>query len=175
VPAIDGALHAAEWSDGVCVSSATSDMTMRFKYAGDSLYIAQAGNPTCGCPMPFEFDPNGNTMADGDEFAISVFDDPFATNGDRADLLLKNGKFVMGMVPAGIEVMCPPNQPTPIRYEWKIPLAALGISPGTPHTFRFAHVHASAHWPSGVVIDPASNASIDTASWGTVSSSTNWK
>jgi hypothetical protein len=123
--------------------------------------------------MPFMFDPDGKSSADGDEFDVSVFDDPFNADGDRNDLQLSGGTWSQGSAPAGIVVQCPGNQPDPIRYEWSVPLSALGVTPGSPHSFRLAIVHASAHWPAGLAV--SNGASVDPSTWGTISSSSNWQ
>jgi hypothetical protein len=172
-PTIDGSLHQEEWSDAACFTVASGDMVVRIKYSGDSVYMATSGSPTCGCGMPFEFDPDGTGAANGNEFAISVFDDPFGTDGDRSNYVLQNGAFVVGTVPTGVVVMCPGNQPSPIRYEWKIPFAALGIIAGSPHSYRQAIIHSSAHWPDGLVL--TSGVAVDPTNWGQMSSSKNWK
>lgn len=172
-PTVDGKLHQEEWSDAACFTVGTGDMIVRVKYSGDSVYMATSGAPTCGCGMPFEFDPDGTGPANGNEFAISVFDDPFGDDGDRTDFVLQNGAFVQGTGPSGIVIMCPGKQPSPIRYEWKIPFAALGITAGSPHTYRQAIIHSSAYWPEGLVL--SSGVALDPANWGQLSSRTNWK
>ncbi len=178
-PSVDGTLHLDEWQDAACFTvtgtgAASPDMAVYVKYAGDSVYMATIGVPTCGCAMPFVFDPDGNTGLDGDEYAVSVFDDPFMTNGDRADFVIQGGMFVSGMAPAGIVTMCPGNMPNPIVYEWKLPFTALGITPGSPHTYRMAIVHAMAKWPDTLTLN-ASGVPDDPSTWGPLSSSTNWQ
>ncbi len=172
-PTVDGHLHAAEWDDATCFTVDGGDMTATIKYAGDFLYLATSGQPTCGCGMPFAFDPDGSGASDDDEFALSVFDDPFNVNGDRVEFRLTGGTWAAGAAPAGIDVLCPEPQATPIRYEWKIPLATLGISPGQPHTFRLAVIHADAHWPTGLAVD--AGFSTDVTTWGELSSSSDWQ
>jgi hypothetical protein len=172
-PTVDGTLHLEEWNDAACFTVSGGDMVVRIKYSGDSVYMATSGLPTCGCPMPFEFDPDGSGAANDNEFDVSVFDDPFGTDGDRGNWILQNGAFVQSTVPAGILVMCPPN-PSPVRYEWKIPFAALGITAGTAHTWRLAIIHASAHWPDGLAVN-TEDVSVDPTNWGQMSSSSDWK
>jgi hypothetical protein len=172
-PNVDGTLHADEWKDSACFVVAGGDTTVNMKFANGDLYMATSGVPSCGCPIRVQFDPDGNSAADGDEYAVGVFDDPFGKDGDRGDLVLQNGAFVTGTAPAGIVTACPGSNPNPIRYEWKIPFAALGISAGKAHSFRMAIVHAAKHWPDGLVVDASDNAG-DPANWGTIQSSANW-
>jgi hypothetical protein len=168
LPTIDGVIHADEWNDGACFQA--GDQTMYVKYAGDSLYMATSVKPTCGCGMPFYFDPNGQGGLDGDEFAISVFDDPFMSDGDRTDFKILGGMLQTGMAPAGIVTKCPMMVPS---YEWKIPLSALGVVPGTAHAARFAFVHAQAHWPASLTMNSGRVAD-DPTTWGKLESSS-WK
>ncbi len=172
IPNVDGTLHDSEWSDGSCFVVGDGDMTVVMKYAGDSIYMATSGQPTCGCGMPFYFDPDGSGAANGNEFLWVVFDDPFNTDGDHSTQVLMNGAWVNGNAPAGIESMCPGNQPTPVRYEWKIPLAAVAASPGASHSWRFAINHNSQVWPS--TLEPTSP-STDPTTWGTISSANDWQ
>ncbi len=176
-PTVDGALHMNEWSDGACFVAGHPDgaLTIRMKYAGDSFYMAVSGSPTCGCGMPFHFDPDGGTTLDGDEFIISLADDPITTNGDRADLIARNGAFTLGAAPAGILTAGPPNMPSPVRSEWRIPLSVLGITPGHPHTFRFGVNHNGQMWPGTLRLDQMGQFSTKPDTWGQVSSSTSWK
>jgi hypothetical protein len=127
--------------------------------------------------MPFYFDPDGATTLDGDEFFVSVFDDPFATNGDRTDWVVQSGTFVQGAARPGIVTMCAGNQPTPIAYEWKIPLSVLKITPGAAHTYRAAIVHNHAAWPSTLTqtLQGAYMFATDPSTWGTFTSSKDWQ
>jgi hypothetical protein len=102
-----------------------------------------------------------------------VADDPFGTNGDRSDFTPQAGQWSQGTAPPGIVTACPGNMPTPDRFEWKIPFAALGIAPGAAHTFRFAFVHAGAKWPAALAT--SGNFSTDPSTWGQVSSATSWQ
>jgi hypothetical protein len=170
-PTIDGTLHADEWADGTCFTA--GDMTVVAKYAGDALYLAASGMPSCGCPMRFYFDPDGSSAAPNDEFAIGVFDDPFNKDGDRADFVYQGGKYVQGTAPAGIVTACPGMQPIPIRYEIKIPFTAIGVTAGSPRNVGLAFVHAAAKWPAGLALD-ATGAPTDVTSWGILGSSS-WK
>lgn len=165
-PTFDGTLHADEWSDGTCFLA--GDMTIVAKYGTDGLYLAASGIPSCGCPMGFVFDPDHAGAATGDEFIVALFDDPFDTDGDRGDFLLMNGMFTSGMGPAGIVTACPGNMPSPVRYEIKLPYAAIGAPSGAPHDLGFALYHASEHWPSTLVLD-AMNAPTDPKSYGVLS------
>ncbi len=176
-PTVDGTLHASEWSDGACFVAGNGGgaLTIRMKYAGDALYLAASGDPTCGCGMPFHFDPDGGMTLEGDEFLVILADDPFGADGDRSDFVAQNGKFTMGSAPAGIVTAGPPNMPAPVRSEWKIPLADLGITPGQAHTFRFAVNHAGQTWPATLQLAQSSNFSSTPATWGQVLSSTSWK
>src|SRR5262249_26731811 len=54
-PTVDGTLHLDEWQDAACFMAGGQDMAVYMKYAGDSVYMATIGNPTCGCGMPFYF------------------------------------------------------------------------------------------------------------------------
>jgi hypothetical protein len=146
-------------------------MQVYVKYAGDSFYMATIGNPTCGCGMQFNFLPSGGATIGADEFSISVFDDPFQKDGDRSDLKIAGGAFAKGTAPAGIVTACPGGQPSPVPYEWKIPLTALGVTPGASHAFRMSIVHAGAKWPSGLTLN-ASQVPADASTWGTLSSGT---
>ena len=178
-PTVDGTLHLEEWNDGVCFNVGDAggpDMIIKMKYAGDSLYFASSGLPSCGCPMLFAFDPNGVAAANGDEFGIGVFDDPFQTNGDRVDDVLTAGVWNPGTVPTGIVTACPGNQPSLIRYEWKVPLAALGITPGVAHTFGFAISHpGGARWPASITTVSPLDYPTDPAEWGAISSTALWQ
>jgi hypothetical protein len=173
-PSVDGALHLDEWQDSACFVAGGGDMTVYVKYAGDSFYMATIGNPTCGCTMDFAFDPDGATTLDGDEFVVKVFDDPFGTDGDRSDWAIQGGSYVAKAAPAGIVTACPGNTPTPIGYEWKVPLADLAVQPGASHTFRLALVHAQAKWPSALTLN-GSSVPNDPSSWGTLSSNAAWQ
>ncbi len=145
-------------------------MRVYVKYAGDSFYMATIGNPTCGCGMQFNFIPSGGTTIGADEFTIAVADDPFQTDGDRANLKISGGSFQTGATaPSGIVTACPGGQPMPVPFEWKIPLSALGVTPGASHAFRMAIVHAAAKWPSGLTLN-ASQVPADATTWGTLSS-----
>lgn len=165
-PTFDGVLHADEWSDGTCFFA--GDMTIVAKHGADGLYLAVSGPPTCGCPMGFVFDPDKAGAANGDEFVVAVFDNPFDVDGDRGDFRLVNGSFMAGMAPEGIVTACPGNMPTPIRYEIKLPYAAIGAAAGAPHDLGFAHYHATKHWPASLVLD-AMQAPTDPASYGVLS------
>lgn len=151
VPAVDGTLHEDEWSDGSC--ELAGDMTLSVKHDADTLYIAASGQPSCGCPMFFYFDPTMGTSPDGDEFAIGLFDDPFNPDGDRVDQVNSGGAWVNGEAPPGIVTLCPGNQPSPIRYEISIPYSALGLVAGQEGDIGFALVHAGAVWPAGLSVD----------------------
>jgi hypothetical protein len=175
-PVIDGVLHAEEWGDGTCFDvggSGAPDMVVRMKIAGDSLYFATSGLPTCSCGMKFYFDPSGMQGLDGDEFAVSVMDDPFLKDGNRSDFVFQAGKLVAGNAPGGIETACPGNLPNPVRYEWRLPLSALGAKAGTTHPFRFAIVHAEAKWPAGLTVD-GNGAASTPGTWGVVKPATAW-
>lgn len=168
-PTFDGTLHADEWADGTCFTAGGA--TVVVKYGSDALYMAMSSTPSCGCPMSFVFDPDGGGAANGNEFSLGLFDDPFNADGDRVDSVLTNGHFVNGSAPAGIVTMCPGNQPSPIRYEIKIPFSAVGITAGTQHDVGFAFVHSgSGNWPAGLVLD-ADMSPTDPTSYGKLSSS----
>jgi hypothetical protein len=144
-PAIDGVLYGDEWSDGACVNLAAGDLVVTMKYANDALYMAMSGPPTCGCPMQFYFSPEN-----GKNFVVSVFDDPFKTDGDRSDFTLD----ATGLKPTAtnmeIKVRGPAPSPDPVVYEWQIPYSALGIQKGGADSFKMAMVHSSATWPEGL-------------------------
>jgi hypothetical protein len=144
-PAIDGVLHDAEWSDGACFNLAAGDLVVTMKYANDALYLAMSGPPTCGCGMGFYFSPEA-----GKDFVISLFDDPFGTDGDRSDFTLDATGLVAGAVDKDVVIHGPGNQPMPVSYEWKIPYAKLGIQKGGADSFKMAIVHSSASWPEGL-------------------------
>lgn len=165
-PTFDGVLHADEWSDGTCFLA--GDMTVVVKRGTDGLYMAASGPPTCGCPMGFVFDPDHAGAANGDEYIVALFDDPFEKDGDRVDFVFQGGKFTSGMGPEGIVTMCPGAMTTPIRYEIKLPYAAVGAVAGAPHDLGFALYHATEHWPSTLVLD-AMNSPTDPASYGVLS------
>ncbi|HTJ84495.1 MAG TPA: hypothetical protein VL400_22405 [Polyangiaceae bacterium] len=165
-PTVDGTLHADEWSDGECFLA--GDMTVVVKYGADTLYVAASGQPTCGCPMGFYFDPDPG--AAGDEFALALFDDPFETDGDRGDFVFDGSMWVQGAAPAGIVTKCPGNQPTPVRYEIEMPYSALGLTAGTAHDVGFAFVHAGVHWPAGLSVG-ASGTPDDLSTFGKLSAS----
>ena len=143
-------------------------MTVEIKHAGDAVYMATSGMPTCGCPMQIYFQ-----AADGKNFVVSVFDDPFNKDGDRSDFTLTpQSTLAMAAIDKSIVTACPGNTPTPIRYEWKIPLAKLGLSEGKAGQFKLAIVHAGAHWPAGLSLTAQGVATYDASepTWGTVSS-----
>jgi len=175
-PNVDGALHVEEWQDGACFTTDNGDMTVFVKYAGDTLYMATATVPSCGCPMTFAFDPDGMGALDGDEFAIHLFDDPFSGSGDRFDTIYQGNSWTGGSAPNGITTVCPtpaPRAPNAITYEWSIPLSALGITPGNAHTFKLAIGHGGKDWPSTLAADSSGN--LDASKGGTLSSSNNWQ
>lgn len=165
-PTFDGTLHADEWSDGTCFFA--GDLTIVVKYGTDGLYLAASGAPTCNCPMGFVFDPDHAASPSGDEFVLALRDDPTGKDGDRHDFVLMGGGFVAGAAPAGIVTACPGMKPTPVRYEVKLPWAAIGGPNGAPHDLGFALYHANAHWPKGLVLD-AMNAPTDPKSYGVLS------
>ncbi len=144
-PAIDGVLHDAEWSDGACFNVAAGDLVVTMKYASDALYLGMSGPPTCGCGMGFYFSPEA-----GKNFVISLFDDPFGTDGDRSDFTLDATGLVADKVDKTIVIHGPGNQPMPVSYEWKIPYVKLGIQKGGADSFKMAIVHSSASWPEGL-------------------------
>lgn len=174
-PVVDGALHAGEWADATCFDvpamGGGSDMTVVVKYAGDAVYMATSGLPTCGCAMHFYFDPDDGGAAGG-EIVISVFDDPFGVNGDMSAFELQAGMLAPAVAPPGLVTRCPGDQPTPIRYEWKIPFDMIGRTAGAAGAYRMAIVHASAHWPAtlgfspqGIPDDPGSYGRFASPTW----------
>ncbi len=168
VPTVDGTLHGDEWSDGACALA--GDMTLSVKHDADTVYIAASGQPSCGCPMFFYFDPTMGATPDGDEFAIGLFDDPFNPDGDRVDQVNSGGAWVNGDAPAGIVTLCPGNQPSPIRYEISIPYAALGLAAGEESEIGFALVHAGVVWPESLSVDQSGQPD-DLSTFGTISGS----
>jgi hypothetical protein len=170
---VDGTFHTDEWSDAACFTLTKGDAAF-VKYAEGNLYLAYVVPPMAGA-APFAFDPDGGTTFDNDEFIISVFGDPFANNGDEAGFARTNGMWKVGTTPdPSIIVRCPPNQPNPPTYEWKIPLSKLGATPGQAHSFRFALVDAGSLWPAGLTLD-AQGLPNDPSNWGVLSSSANWQ
>ena len=174
-PTVDGTLHAAEWVDSTCFVVGAGDMTVDIKYAGDTLYLSTSGKPSCGCPMLFQFDPDGGATVDGDEFALGLFDDPGGMDGDRFDVVVQGGKFKMGTAPAGIVTRVQGMTSMNVHYEISIPLAALGITPGTAHTFGFGILHAAVGWPTSLTPDAGVNYSSNVAAYGRISSPSNWQ
>ena len=175
-PTVDGTLHQEEWSDATCFSIGTGGDVVYAKYAGDAVYLAFSATPACGCGMAFAFDPDGGTTLDGDEFAVDVFDDPFSTTGDRGDAVVSGGTWTMGTAPSGIVTACPGNQPSPVNYEFKVPFAALGLTAGSAHTFRFAVNHPNGgSWPAGLTEASGSTLPDNPSNWGQVSSSAKWQ
>jgi hypothetical protein len=174
-PAIDGTLHQEEWADATCFTLGGGGDTVYAKYAAGSVYLAFSATPACGCGMSFVFDPDGGTSLDGDEFALALFDDPFGTDGDRVDSVVSGGAWVSGHAPAGIVTRCPGSQPSPINYEIVVPFAALGITPGTPHTFKLAVDHPNAgFWPAAATYPTGSNLPLQPSNWGQLSSAS-WR
>jgi hypothetical protein len=165
-PSADGAMHADEWADATCFTA--GDMTFAVKVANGSLYMASAGHPACGCPMAYVFDPDHAGAANGDEYLLGLFDDPFMKDGDRFDNVLMGGTFVMGSAPAGIVTACPGSTPDPIPYEIKLPYAAIGATAGGPHDLGFAFVHAGSKWPASLALDAMGQAT-DPSTYGTLS------
>jgi hypothetical protein len=170
---VDGTLHADEWSDAACFKLTMGD-AVYVKYAAGDLYLAYVV-PPMPAAAGFAFDPDGGPSFDGDEFIVAVYGDPFASNGDEFGISRVNGAWQTGTTPdPTILVRCPPNQPNPVTYEWKIPLAKLGATPGQPHSFGFALDDAGDLWPAGLTVD-SKNLPTDTTNWGKLSSSTNWQ
>jgi hypothetical protein len=172
-PTVDGSPHLSEWKDAACFTVGTGDMRVYVKYAGDAVYLASIGNPTCGCPMQFNFLPGGGTTLGPTQFTTAVFDDPANPDGDRTDMRISGGAYVQSTAPAGIVTACPSGQPTPMTYEWKIPFAAVHLTAGAAGTFRLAILHAAASWPDGLTTN-AGGVPDDPATWGTLTSKT-WK
>jgi hypothetical protein len=172
-PAVDGVIHDVEWMDGACFNvSGAGGMTVVVKSSGDSLYMATSGAPTCGCGMQFYFLPAGG----GGNFVVSVFDDPFGKDGDRSDFTLTSSGLTQATKDGSIDVECPGMMPTPVRYEWKIPLAKLGLEPGKAGQFKLAFTHSGAKWPAGLSVDGTSGLATfadGEPTWG-VLSSTSW-
>lgn len=167
-PAVDGVLHDDEWSDGACFNVADGDLVVTMKYANDSLYLGMSGPPTCGCGMGFYFSPEN-----GKNFVVSVFDDPFGTDGDRSDFTLD----MTGLKPAAadksIVIHGPGNMPVPVSYEWEIPYAKLGIQKGGADSFKMAVVHSSASWPAGLAqTNGKVNYADDEPTWAVISAPT---
>jgi hypothetical protein len=171
-PGADGVLHADEWADGACFTA--GDMTIVAKYGNDALFLAVSGQPTCGCPMGFYFNPDGTAALSGDEFALGLFDDPFGMDGDRTDFKLTGGVWSMTTQNMAISTRCPGNQPTPVRYEISLPFSTIGVTPGSAHDLGFAFVHAGVKWPAGLTVDMMAQGPIDPSNWGKLSSAT-WK
>jgi hypothetical protein len=169
-PTVDGTLHAAEWADGACFNvMGTGGMVVVVKYSGDSLYMATSGPPTCGCPMQFYFEPLG-----GQNFGVQVFDDPVGKDGDRSDFTLTaTGLMLAPMPDSSIVTACPGNMPTPIRYEWRIPLTKLGVPPGLPGQFQMAITHSGANWPTALAVNTSMHATFQNGepTWGALKSS----
>jgi hypothetical protein len=169
-PTVDGVLHAAEWMDGACFNvMGTGGMVVVVKYSGDSLYMATSGPPTCGCPMQFYFQPLG-----GQNFGVQVFDDPNGKDGDRSDFTLTSTGLKLAPMPdPTIVTACPGNMPTPVRYEWQIPLTKLGVPPGLPGQFQMAITHSGANWPTGLAVDASTHAAFQNGepTWGALKSS----
>jgi hypothetical protein len=176
VPTVDGALHVEEWNGATCFNIGSNGDVMYAKYAGDSLYLAFSATPACGCGISFSFDPDDAASLNEDEFSVSLADDPFGTDGDRADFVYQGGSWKAGAAPAGIVTASPGNQPSPVNFEWKIPLSALGITPGSAHAFHLAVNHPNGGtWPAGVSISSSSNFPDNPSNWGEISSPTNWR
>jgi hypothetical protein len=175
-PTVDGTLHQEEWSDAACFGLGSSGDVVYAKHATGSLYVAFSATPACGCGMSVAFDPDGGTSLDGDEFALTLFDDPFGTDGDRGDYVVSGGAWAIGHAPAGITTRCPGQQPNPINYEIVLPFAALGITSGTAHTFRLAVNHPQAGvWPAAATYPTGSNLPLTPSNWGQLSSSNSWR
>jgi hypothetical protein len=167
-PAVDGVLHDDEWGDGSCFNVAAGDLVVTMKYANDSLYVAMSGPPTCGCGMGFYFSPEN-----GKNFVVSVFDDPFATDGDRSDFTLDDTGLKAKAIDMDIKVRGPGNMPTPVRYEWQIPYATLGIQKGGADSFKMAVVHSAATWPEGLAqMNGKVTYASDSPTWAVISAPT---
>ena len=173
VPNVDGTIHADEWSDAACFNLSKGGAAY-VKYAAGNLYLTYVV-PPMSAAAAFAFDPDGGTTFDGDEFIVAVYGDPFASNGDEFGISRVNGQWMTGTTPnPAIVVRCPPNQPNPPTYEWKIPMSVLGVTPGQPHAFRFAINDATNLWPAGLTVD-ATGLPLDPSNWGQLSSSANWQ
>lgn len=174
-PTIDGALHAEEWQDAVCFSSVfmdgSVDEVFYMKYAGDKLYFASSGPVQPGGIMHYVFDPTASDGFNDQQFGAGLFDNPFGDGGDGGTYGLSGGK-IKGPGPSGIEIHNPPNQPDPIRFEWSIPLSALGIAPGSSHTFSLGYVNEGT--PQGESRWPEKFDATKPSSWGRVSSTSQW-
>jgi len=175
-PKVDGTYDQGEWADAACITVGNDPLYM--KYSGSNLYLAWSVTPACGCAMPIAFNPKDTSAFDGSQFAIAAFDDPFNDNGDATAFTYANNAWQdSSTVPAGVVIANPPKNPNPVTYEWEIPLASLGVTPGQPHSFTMAiyHNHA-ANWPADVSQPPAGSLLPSSpAGWGTISSSSAWK
>ena len=62
----------------------------------------------------------------------------------------------------------------PVRYEWKIPLAKLGVMPGKAGQFQMAITHSGLDWPSTLNVDASMHAVFEAGepSWGALKADT---
>lgn len=171
-PTIDGAYHDGEWSDATCVTIGNDPVYV--KYSGTTLYVAWSMTPVCGCPAQMAFNPEGTgATLDGKQFGLGIFDDPAANGGDSFDFTSQGGTWTTGTtVPAGIKIGNPAGSGSnTVTYEVAIPFAQIGLVAGqtTPLGFTLSH-NMSGAWP-------ASNTPGTTPSstWGTLTSSADWK
>ncbi len=167
-PKVDGVFRPGEWSDGACFNVAAGDLVVTMKYANDSLYIGMSGKPTCGCPMGFYFSPEK-----GKSFVISLFDDPFKTDGDRSDYTLDSTGSKPAATNKTIKIIGPAPSPDPVSYEWQIPYSALGIQKGGADSFKMAIIHSAAAWPEGLAQTMgAATYADDEPTWAVISAPT---
>jgi hypothetical protein len=171
-PTIDGVYHAGEWSDAACVTVGGDPVYL--KYSGTTLYVSWAMTPVCGCPAELAFNPEGTSATlDGKQFGLGIFDDPAANGGDSFDFTSQGGSWTTGTtVPAGIQIGNPAGgATTTVTYELAIPFSQIGLVAGqsTPLGFTASHRTAGA-WPASDVAGTT-----PPATWGTVTSSANWK
>ncbi len=171
-PTIDGVYHAGEWADATCVSVGTDPVYV--KYSGTTLYLSWAMTPVCGCAAEIAFNPEGTgSTLDGKQFGLGIFDDPAANGGDSFDFTSSGGTWTTGTaVPAGIKIGNPAGSGSDtVTYELAIPFAQIGLVAGqtTPLGLTLSHNQGGA-WP-------ASNVAGTTppTSWGTLTSSADWK
>jgi hypothetical protein len=170
-PTVDGVIHDVEWKDGACFNViGGAGMVVVVKYAGDSLYMATSGPPACSCGMQFYFLPLG-----GQNFGVTVLDTPVGTDGDRTDFTLAGTGLVPAAKDPAIVTACPGNMPNPVRYEWKIALARLGVVANSPGQFQMAITHAGTDWPTALKVDAAMHAVFENGepTWGALTSP-NW-
>jgi hypothetical protein len=171
-PTVDGTYHAGEWSDAACFGIGTDPVYV--KYSGTTLYLAWPMKPTCGCGAQLAFNKTAATSLDGNQFDLSIVDDPFSTTGDAAELTSQGGSWKQSPgIDPGIVIANPAMQTT---YELAIPFSELGITAGQAHTVGLGVSHSlGGVWPAALTTPTGMPQPSNPSDWGKLTSSASWR